>query len=267
MSPKVSVVMPVYRPVPAYLERAVTSVIDQTLTDWELVIVEDPSDRTGAQVIEAIRDPRIRYHLNSERTGLARQHNHAVAMSQGLYIARFDADDICDPRRLAMQAGFLDRHPETSVVASQLTIIDSDGVEIGLRDYPKEHAAIVEAMHRYNPISGSNAMFRRALHDEIGGWREGVDRPAQDYEWYSRAASRGYRFAILPDRLVCYRRHDEQIKHQKLRGTLITTLEVKRTYWLNTMDLVSKGIFLAESAMLVLPPSLVLWLFQRVRYR
>ena len=267
MSPKVSVIMPVYRPVRAYLERAITSVIEQTLPDWELVIVEDPSESTGADVVAAIDDPRVRYYLNQERTGLARQHNKAVTLSRGPYVARFDADDICDPRRLALQCDFLDSHPEVSVVASQLSIVDSAGVETGVRDYPLDHDSIIRAMHRYNPISGSNAMFRRSVHDEIGGWREGVDRPAQDYEWYSRAAARGHRFAILPERLVRYRRHEAQIKHQRLRGTLVTTLEVKKNYWLKSMDPASAGVFLAESLLLLLPARLVLWLFQKVRYR
>lgn len=264
--PKVSVVMPVYRPQPEYLAQAIDSVLAQTLADWELVIIEDPSDRPGRAVLEARRDPRIRYFVNAERSSLPRQHNRAVAESRGDLVARFDADDLCEPERLAEQARFLDEHPEIDVVASQLTIIDGEGRVIGRRSYPCEHEAIVRAMRRYNPLAGSNVMFRRRVVAAVGGWREASERPAQDYEWYSRVAAHGCRFAAHPRALVRYRLHGEQIKQRKLRGTLLTTLEVKRRYWLSSMDPLSLALFAGEALLLALPPTLVLWLFRRLRY-
>ncbi len=259
--------MPVYRPHPGYLAEALDSVLAQTISDWELVIVEDPSDSPGTQVILQRADPRIRYFLNTERTGLARQHNRAVAQARAELIARFDADDICEPDRLEKQVSFLESHPDIDVVASQLRIIDGAGLIIGVRRYPQEHTAIVRAMHRGNPISGSNAMFRSRVAADVGGWRENIDRPAQDYEWYSRVASRGYRFAVHPDPLIRYRRHTEQIKHRKLRGTLLTTLEVKWRYWLRSMGPVSLLLLAGEGLLLVMPPKLVLWLFARISYK
>jgi glycosyltransferase involved in cell wall biosynthesis len=258
--------MPVYRPEPRHLAEAVDSVLTQTLQDLELIIVEDPSDRSGRAVLEQRRDPRIRYIQNQQRTGLARQHNQAVAEARAPYIARFDADDICEPERLEKQVSFLEQHPDVDIVASQIRIIDDAGLPVGKRHYPQQHHEIVRAMRRYNPISGSNAMFRRAVPEKIGGWREDVDRPAQDYEWYSRAASQGYRFGALPDYLVRYRRHESQIKSQKLRGTILTTLEVKRRYWLRSMDPASLLLFGSEALLLVMPAVLVLWLLKKMRY-
>jgi glycosyltransferase involved in cell wall biosynthesis len=266
-APRVSVVMPVYRPNPDFLAEAIDSILNQTLEDWELVIVEDPSDRPGRNVVELRRDERIRYLLGSDRTGLARQHNRAVAESRGEYVARFDADDICEPDRLEKQATFLDERSDVDVVASQLQIIDESGSQIGVRNYPLAHDAIVAAMRRYNPISGSNVMFRRRVVDTVGGWRENVDLPAQDYEWFSRVASRGFRFATHPHRLIRYRRHGEQIKNQNLRGTILTTLDVKRRYWLRSMDPASLLLFVGEALLLTLPTPAVLWLLRMVRYR
>lgn len=265
--PRVSIVMPVFRPHPRFFAEAIESVLAQTFEDWELVIVEDPSDRLGRDVLEERRDARIRYLLNPVRTGLARQHNRAVTEARGEYIARFDADDVCEPDRLEKQVAFLDQHPGVDVLASQLRIIDAAGSVIGTREYPLDHDGILRAMRRYNPIAGSNVMFRRKVATEVGGWRENIDRPAQDYEWYSRVASQGYRFATHPDRLVRYRRHDEQIKQQKLRQTLLTTLEVKRRYWLSSMDPLSLAILAAEGLLLLVPAGVVLWLFQKLRYR
>jgi glycosyltransferase involved in cell wall biosynthesis len=265
-APKVSVVMPVYRPQPEHFAAAIASVLAQRFTDWELVIVEDPSDRTGTEVIGRHRDPRIRYFLNPERIGLARQHNRAVAESRGELIARFDADDICETDRLEKQVAYLEEHPDVDVVASQLRIIDSAGRSIGVRHYPLQHDAIIRAMHRFNPISGSNVLFRRKVVLAVGGWREDVDRPGQDYEWYSRIASRGFRFAVHPDYLIRYRRHEEQIKNRKLRGTLVTSLEVKSRYWLRSMGPISLLHFAGEAVLLALPSRFVLWLLSRLRY-
>ena len=146
-------------------------------------------------------------------------------------------------------------------------IIDETDREVGLRTYPTEHEAIVRAMHRYNPISGSNAMFRRRVVDAVGGWREDSDLPAQDYEWYSRVARAGFRFSIIPEPLIRYRVHSAQIKSTKLRGTLRTTLEVKRRFWYGDMDLTSKIRMALENVLLIAPPSLVAWLFKFIHYR
>jgi GT2 family glycosyltransferase len=174
---------------------------------------------------------------------------------------------VCERDRLEKQAAFLDEHPDVDVVASQLRIIDDAGASIGVRNYPLAHDAIVKAMRRYNPVSGSNVMFRRTVVDAVGGWREDVDRPAQDYEWYSRVASSGFRFATHPDCLVRYRRHGDQIKRTKLRGTILTTLEVKRRFWLRSMDPLSLLLFGGEALLLTLPTPAVLWLLRKVRYR
>jgi glycosyltransferase involved in cell wall biosynthesis len=266
-APQVSIVMPVYRPDPRHFAEAIDSILAQTFTDWELVIVEDPSDRTGHAVIEQRRDPRIRHIFNRERTSLPRQHNHAVAESKGALIARCDADDVCEPDRIAKQVQFLEKHPDVDVVASNLTIIDTDGAVIAARDYPATHEAIIRAMHHYNPISGSNATFRRRVVDAIGGWREDSPLPAQDYEWYSRAASQGFRFAILPERLMRYRLHRQQIKAAQLRGTMLTTLAVRRKYWLRSMTFAGRVRLLADHLALLAPPSLVLRLYQWMHYR
>jgi glycosyltransferase involved in cell wall biosynthesis len=265
-TPRVSVVMPVFRPQPGQLGEAIDSILSQTLQDWEFVIIEDPSDRVGTEVVRKCSDPRIRYILNPARTGLACQHNCAVRESQANYIARFDADDISESTRLERQAEFLDDNPEIDVVSSQLTIIDDAGRRTGSRTYPLLHDEIVAAMHRYNPISGSNVMFRRNVVDTVGGWREDVDRPAQDYEWYSRVAARGFRFATHPESLVRYRRHEGQIKRNKLRGTILTTLDVKRRYWLGTMDAGGLALMCAEALALGVPAPLVLWMLEKARY-
>src|SRR6185369_10850241 len=98
--PAVSVVMPVLDPDPTYFRLAVESVLRQTLADLEFVIVEDPSPRSAATVLAEFADPRVRHFVNPARTSFAAQINRGLQESRSDLIARFDADDICDPRRL-----------------------------------------------------------------------------------------------------------------------------------------------------------------------
>jgi glycosyltransferase involved in cell wall biosynthesis len=267
-TPLVSVVMPLRFPDDRFFPAAVRSILEQTLANIELIIVEDPSPRSGKSMLgELAHDPRLRYIENDQPTGLPQQHNRAVAEARGELIARFDADDISEPHRLARQAELMTQRADVDVIASFIRIIDESDREVGTRTYPTEHAAIVRAMHRYNPISGSNAMFRRRVVDVVGGWREDSDLPAQDYDWYSRVARAGFRFAIIPEPLIRYRIHSAQIKSTKLRGTLRTTLEVKRRFWYPEMDLLSKIRMHLERLLLFAPSPFVTWLFKRIHYR
>lgn len=264
-TPRVSVVVPVYDPHPVYFRQAIESVLGQTFTDFELIIVEDPSTVSGQTILAGLDDPRIRYLVNETRTSLPRQYNRGLSETRGRFVARFDADDICEPQRLQRQLDFLLAHPDVDVVGSCLTIIDEHATVVGRRRYPLDHDAIISAIRRFNPIANSSVMFRREVYERFGGKRD-APLPAQDYEWYSRLASGGARFANLAEPLVRYRQYG-QMKPSKLRGTLLTTLEVKNMYWQNGMDMRSRAMMAVEQALLLLPAGLVYRLFRAVRYR
>ena len=265
-APLVSIVVPVFEPHPVYFRQAIESVLGQSFSDFELIVVEDPSSSSGRQLLAGVSDPRLNHILNRERTSLPQQHNRGLAEARGQFICRFDADDICEPRRVERELAFLQAHSDVDVVGSALTVIDEQSSVIGMRRYPSSHAEIVWAMRRFNPIANSTVMFRRQVYERFGGWRDS-GLPAQDYEWYSRLASGGARFANLEEPLVRYRLHGGSIKSSKLRGTIQTTLDVKNMYWRQGMDLRSRAIMVAERALLHLPEPLVLRLFTAIRYR
>lgn len=264
-APLVSIVVPVYEPHPVYFRQAIESVLGQTFTDFELIIVEDPSTASGQAILAGLDDPRVRYFVNTTRTSLVRQYNRGLSETRGRFIVRFDADDICEPQRVQRELEFLQAHPEVDVVGSCLTIIDEHSRVVGHRRYPLEHDAILSAIRRFNPIANSSVMFRREIYERFGGKRD-APLPAQDYEWYSRLAAGGVRFANLAEPLVRYRQYG-QMKPSKLRGTLLTTLEVKEMYWRAGMDLPSRAMMLVERMLLLLPAWLVYRLFRMVRYR
>jgi glycosyltransferase involved in cell wall biosynthesis len=265
-TPTVSVVVPVFNPHPVYFRQAIDSVLSQSFTDFEVIVVEDPSGSSGQAVLSGIADPRLHYILNDQRTSLPRQHNRGLALARGRFICRFDADDVCEPNRLEQELAFLQAHPDIDVVGSCLTIIDQHGAVVGARRYPLDHDDILRTIRRFNPIANSTVMFRREVYERFGGWRDS-ELPAQDYEWYSRLAAGGARFANLATPLVRYRLHGGSIKSSQLRGTLQTTLDVKRTYWRQQMDWPSRALMLIERVLLHLPAALVLRLFTAIRYR
>ena len=265
-SPLVSVVMPVLNPHPVYFVEAVRSVLEQTLEELELVIVEDPSPRSAESLLAAFSDPRIRFERNPERTSLVDQRNLALRRAESDLVACLDADDVCEPERLQKQFDRLQSDERTTVLGGQLSIIDDTGRHVGSRHYPREHEAIVAAMRRYNPIAQPAVMFRKKAILDSGGYRYAKYLGLEDYELWCRLAQRGAQFANHPDSLVRYRVHPEGLKSAKLRGMILGTLDVKRQYWQDQMDWTSRMRMNVERILLWLPPALVLRLFMVTHY-
>lgn len=257
--------MPVLNPHPVYFRQAVESILNQTFEDWELVIVEDPSQRSAAEILKDYPDPRIRHFVNTKRTSLVAQLNRALYEAHAQLVARQDADDISEPERLLKQFSFMETNPDIAVLGTQLTVIDSNGKVLGYRRYPCEHNQIVQAMFQYNPIGHPSVMFRKQSVMQVGGYYE---HDAEDYELWSRMVKQGFKFANLPEALLRYRVHLQSLsKKTKQCSYLIGTLKVKQTYWRDQMDFRARLRLLAERMLLLLPPKLVLWLFLKTQIK
>lgn len=265
-SPLVSVIIPVIRPDPRFFRAALESVVRQTLQDIEIIVIEDPSESSAADTIRHFDHPFIRHIRNAEKTGLSRQHNLGAELARGRFISRFDADDILEPEKLEMQVDFLETHSDIDLVGTNLLIIDEQNRVIGERLYPESHESIMKMFPRSNPVANPSILFRKEQIELHGGWREEATDPAQDYEWFSRIARGGARFANLQRGLVRYRIHPGSIKRSKLRGTLRTTIDVKKTYWRKNLGLRGRLVLWVEQLLLFLPPGLVYRIFVRLRY-
>ncbi|MBS1665716.1 MAG: glycosyltransferase family 2 protein, partial [Bacteroidetes bacterium] len=125
MNPKVTVLMPAYN-AGKYIGAAVNSVLAQTFTDFELLIVDDGSEDDTAAVVREYGDGRIRM-VRQERGGVSMALNRGLEEARGEYICRFDADDICFPQRLERQVRFLDEHAGYVIVGSDAEYISEDG--------------------------------------------------------------------------------------------------------------------------------------------
>lgn len=262
--PTVSVAMAVFAPDPRHFPVAVRSVLEQTHTDLELVIVEDPSERSAADQLGGIDDPRLRLIRNPERTSLVEQRNRSIREGRADVVAILDADDIAHPDWLSTQVATLRNHPEVDVVGTPLRVVDDDGSFLGYRDYPREHEAIIASMPRYNSVAQPGVAFRRAAFEDVGGYQAHMAN--EDYDLWSRMALSGHRFRNQDRALVDYRVHPGAMKARRLRETIRGTLDVKRRHWRDRMGLLGRLRFLLELALLLLPPRFVHAVFVRLRY-
>ena len=266
-TPMVSVVMPVWNADSNHVREAIGSIITQTLTDWELIIVEDPSPRLACETVRSVGDPRIRYFANEERTSLVRQRNRALDECRAPLVAMLDSDDLCEPQRLEEQRKYLEEHPDCDVLGCQLRVIDQHSAHVADRDYPLNHEDIARLMSIRNAIPQPGVMFRRDRIVSVGAYQYDRYMGLEDYELWSRLLKQGARFANHPKHLVRYRIHDQQIKHQRIREQILGTIDVKQRHWSKDLGPGARVRLLLERMIVYLPPRLVLYLFRAVHFR
>ena len=214
-NPKVSILMSVYNG-SSYLQESIESILSQTFTDFEFIIIEDYSTDNSAEIITeyAEKDKRIVIIKNQENIGLTKSLNKGLKIARGEYIARQDADDISLPSRLQKETLLLEKHSEIGLVSCDLELIDSQGNSIGKYQRSCDPDLVNFYLLFYNRLAGhSQVMFRRQLAIELGGYDENR-RYSQDYELWSRMMS-VCKIGILPEYLLQQRRHSESISFRK----------------------------------------------------
>lgn len=169
MSPKISVIMSVLNG-EAYLRPAVDSILNQTLGDFEFIIIDNASTDGTTAILDSYADPRIVRLRNASVLSLTQSLNIGLDKARGAYIARQDADDISMPSRFALQAEMLDANPETVLVGSHVRLIDEHGVVFGQFRPPVEPRALYESLTCANPFAHSVCMFRREAAKFAGGY-------------------------------------------------------------------------------------------------
>ena len=199
-NPSLSVVMPVRNALP-FLEESIKSILRQTLSDFEFVILDDASTDGSRELLRqwALHDRRIQLHESKTQLGLAGSSNAVIAKARAPIVARMDADDIAHPDRLLRQMNIMKGQPDVAVIGTLCNGIDASGRVVRPRDRWR-----LLRQSNYVPFPHGSAMFRREVFDQVGGYREIVN--AEDQDLFSRMALRG-RVLTLPDVLYSYRYH------------------------------------------------------------
>jgi len=209
----VSVILPV-RNAGRWLQEAVASILEQSHTEFELIVVDDHSD-DGCVAGLRVSDPRVRV-LRSRGRGVSRAFNTGFECAQGEYIARMDADDVALPERLETQLAYLEEHPEIALCGGCVEIFIGDGAEGvkpagGNRRYQawlngcRSAAAIRRELFIESPIPNPTALFRRNAVTTLGGYAE-TDWP-EDYDLFLRADRCGMSMGKPDGILLRWREH------------------------------------------------------------
>ena len=217
--PLVSVIMSVYNG-EKYVAAAIESILGQTFTDFEFIIVDDGSQDGSADVIRSYeaRDDRIRLLRIKRNIGVADARNRAMTLTSAEYIAIMDSDDVCLPQRLERQVEHMRANPSIGVLGAGAQAVNEDLRPLYPFDLPEHHALIAFNVFVGSFLVHSTVMLRRELLESVGGY-EPSRRTAIDTELWTRLMWRA-RFANLPEQLLLYRRHEAQI-HTSRDATLL----------------------------------------------
>lgn len=213
--PRVSVLLPVYN-AEAYLQECLDSIDRQSLSEIEVVVVDDGSDDTGAPLLERWASGRDSVRLiRQPHRGLVPSLNHGLEACRAPYVARLDADDIMHTRRLELQAELLDSSPDVGVVSCWVNCFPSRDVAGGFQVYERwlnsldTHDAMARERFIESPLAHPSAMFRRDVVLDAGGYSDTAW--PEDYELWLRLFERGVVFAKIRRWLYFWREHVERL--------------------------------------------------------
>lgn len=214
MSPKVSIVMSVYNG-ETYLAEAIDSMLHQSFTDFEFIIVDDGSTDNTGDILNHYQKQDSRIHLIplEENVGLATALNQGIQQAQGQLIARMDSDDISIPTRLQQQVDYLEAHPDVILLGSQMQVVDHQKNPLFLFEVPQAHSLIIWNLFFGRTFAHPSVMVRTDILQAVGGYNPDIP-VAQDIELWTRLIGQG-RFANLPDELLRYRSHDQATSVKK----------------------------------------------------
>ncbi len=212
----VSVIMPVYNG-EKYLAEAIESILAQTFTDLELLVVDDASQDSSLEIIRAYQecDSRIRsFHLE-QNVGVSGVRNWGIVEARGDYITMMDCDDISLPERLEKQVGYLRANPEIDLVGICGRAVDEDLQPLFEVNLPQQHSLIVLDIFIGVGLIFSTVLMRRELLGAAGGYEPGR-RTGEERELVLRLLSDSkVKLANLSDQLLIYRRHDVSLSHDQ----------------------------------------------------
>lgn len=198
MKPEVSVIISTYNG-GKYISRAIESIISQTFSDWELIILNDGSKDNTKEIVKnyADKDSRIIYIENEKNLGIYKSANKGLKLAKGEYIARIDDDDEwIDKYKLEKQVEFLDKNKDYILVGTRAVCVDEEGNCIRKYKSPVTDKAIRKDILARNPFFHSSVLFKKDVVLKLGGYSE-KNKITEDYDLWLRIGQLG-KFYVLP---------------------------------------------------------------------
>jgi glycosyltransferase involved in cell wall biosynthesis len=232
--PRVSVVVP-FRDAEPWIDEALASLAAQTMENFEVVLIDDSSRDQSRRLALTWCDRDLRFRVvTNAGSGLVDALNTGIWEARGNWIARFDADDICLPGRLAAQLALAEETGERSVISCRIKSFPEENVSEGYRKYEDwinsltGHDEIEREIFVESPIPHPTALYGRDAVLSEGGYLDS-DLP-EDYELWLRLWSRGFRFARVPEVLVRWREREERYSRTSPVYSLTRFYRLKASY-------------------------------------
>ena len=222
-TPQVTVLMPVYNAA-SYVAAALESILNQTLRDFELLIIDDGSTDQSVQIIRSYDDPRIRFHANDRNFGLVRTLNKGFDLARGEYIARMDADDISLRKRLERQVDFMDSNPEIGACG---TWAETFGDRNEVWRYPVAPEDVHAHLLFQSALAHPTTCLRRAAFDKHGLRYDEKFSHAEDFQLWQRASD-CFPIANIGEVFLKYNIHSSSVSQTKREMQAVTLRRIDR---------------------------------------
>ena len=208
--PKVSVLMPIYKTNEKYLKEAIESILNQTFTDFEFLILDDCPEDSREEIVKSYKDKRIQYSKNAQNLGITPSRNKLIEMAKGEYLAVFDHDDISLPTRFEKQVQYLDEHKDVGVVGCKI----KNMIRGTTSKNPTNDEDIRLALMRTCALTHPGSMIRKSVLIENNIRYEEAFSPAEDYALWCRLIP-FTKFHNINEVLFHYRDHAENTTHKQ----------------------------------------------------
>lgn len=225
---KISVLMPAYN-AEKYIGEAIESILDQTFTDFEFIIIDDCSTDKTWEIIQQYleKDKRIIAMRNEKNLGIAGNRNKLKKLAKGTYIVWQDADDISMPDRLKHQYEFMEINQVVGICGGWLEFFNDQG-KGSVRKYKEKDGDLRKNIFRFSPVAQPGAIIRKSVLDEMGDYDLNYP-PAEDLDMSFRIG-RKYKFANLQEIVIKYRENNNSATYTKLKVIELETISIRLKY-------------------------------------
>jgi glycosyltransferase involved in cell wall biosynthesis len=223
MNPKVTVLMSVYNG-EKYLKEAIDSIINQTFSDFEFLIIDDGSTDSSVDIIKSYNDHPINLIKNGKNIGISKSLNKGLHFARGKYIAIKDADDITIPYQFEIQVDFMEKNLDVGVCSAWLKTF---GENRRVWKNPLKHEEIITKMFFSSPIWHPCVMIRKEVLDKSNVGYDESFHVSQDYKLWVDLSNYA-KFANIPKILLLYRRHRFQISKLSNNSKLIRNIILEK---------------------------------------
>lgn len=235
--PKITVLMPVYN-AQQYLNEAIDSILNQTFTDFEFLIINDGSTDGSKKIILSYKDPRIRYLENKKNLGVTKTLNRGLRLAKGEYIARMDADDISLPNRFKKQVEFIEKNLQVAVCGTWARLIGNKSHNNDIWKSPSDFQSIKSLALFYSPIYHPTVLIRNNMLKRYNLSYNPSFTHAEDYELWVRIMKKA-KVANLKEVLLFHRIHPGEVGNI-YKQTQVESANRVRLYQLNKLGIFPK---------------------------